>query len=78
MLAITVAAKGRMADSVLDAGADDYLHRPFTRAELIARTRAGPARAPGARQRPAAAHADGERPRRDLPLRLARGLHRWR
>ena len=30
-----------MADSVLDAGADDYLHRPFTRAELIARARAG-------------------------------------
>jgi PAS domain S-box-containing protein len=41
MLAITVAARGRMADSVLNAGADDYLHRPFTRAELIARTRAG-------------------------------------
>src|SRR5215218_6687716 len=41
LLAITVAAKGRMADSVLDAGADDYLHRPFTRAELIARARAG-------------------------------------
>jgi CheY-like chemotaxis protein len=41
VLAITVAAKGRMADSVLDAGAVDYLHRPFTRAELIARARAG-------------------------------------
>ena len=41
ILAITVAAKGRMADSVLNAGADDYLHRPFTRAELIARARAG-------------------------------------
>ena len=41
LLAITVAAKGRMADSVLNAGADDYIHRPFTRAELIARTRAG-------------------------------------
>jgi PAS domain S-box-containing protein len=41
LLAITVPAKGRMADSVLDAGADDYLHRPFTRAELIARARAG-------------------------------------
>ena len=27
--------------AVLNAGADDYLHRPFTRAELIARTRAG-------------------------------------
>jgi PAS domain S-box-containing protein len=41
LLAITVPAKGRMADSVLDAGADDYLHRPFTRAELLARARAG-------------------------------------
>ncbi len=41
LLAITVAAKGRMADNVLNAGADDYIHRPFTRAELIARTRAG-------------------------------------
>jgi PAS domain S-box-containing protein len=41
MLAITVPAKGRQADSVLDAGADDYLHRPFTRAELLARARAG-------------------------------------
>src|SRR4051794_8848813 len=41
LLAITVAAKGRMADSVLDAGADDYLHRPFSRAELLARARAG-------------------------------------
>ena len=33
--------EGRMADSVLHAGADDYLHRPFTRAELLARARAG-------------------------------------
>jgi PAS domain S-box-containing protein len=41
LLAITVPARGRMADAVLDAGADDYLHRPFTRAELLARTRAG-------------------------------------
>src|SRR5215218_10197672 len=41
VLAITVAAKGRMADIVLNAGADDYIHRPFTRAELMARTRAG-------------------------------------
>jgi PAS domain S-box-containing protein len=41
VLAITVQAKGRMADAVLDAGADDYLHRPFTRAELLARARAG-------------------------------------
>jgi PAS domain S-box-containing protein len=41
LLAITVQAAGRMADAVLDAGADDYLHRPFTRAELLARARAG-------------------------------------
>jgi PAS domain S-box-containing protein len=41
MLAITIPAKGRTADAALDAGADDYLHRPFTRAELIARARAG-------------------------------------
>jgi PAS domain S-box-containing protein len=41
ILAITVQAKGRTADAALDAGADDYLHRPFTRAELLARARAG-------------------------------------
>jgi PAS domain S-box-containing protein len=41
MLAITVQARGRTADAALDAGADDYLHRPFTRAELLARARAG-------------------------------------
>jgi PAS domain S-box-containing protein len=41
MLAITVPAKGRAADAALDAGADDYLHRPFTRSELLARARAG-------------------------------------
>ena len=39
LLAIT--AKGRMADAALRAGADDYLHRPFTRGELLARARAG-------------------------------------
>jgi PAS domain S-box-containing protein len=39
LLAIT--AKGRMADAALAAGADDYLHRPFTRGELLARARAG-------------------------------------
>ena len=41
LLVITVSAKGRMADAALDAGADDYLHRPFTRAEFLARVRAG-------------------------------------
>jgi PAS domain S-box-containing protein len=41
LLVITVSAKGRMADAALDAGADDYLHRPFTRAEFLARARAG-------------------------------------
>jgi PAS domain S-box-containing protein len=41
MLAITVGARGRTADAALDAGADDYLHRPFSRAELLARGRAG-------------------------------------
>jgi PAS domain S-box-containing protein len=39
LLAIT--AKGRMADAALAAGADDYLHRPFTRGEMLARARAG-------------------------------------
>jgi PAS domain S-box-containing protein len=39
LLAIT--AKGKMADAALAAGADDYLHRPFTRGELLARARAG-------------------------------------
>ena len=41
LLAITVPAKGRRRDAALDAGADDYLHRPFTRGELLARARAG-------------------------------------
>src|SRR3954454_11029794 len=41
LLAITVPARGRGADAALDAGADDSLHRPFTRGELLARARAG-------------------------------------
>ena len=40
ILVITLQARGRTADAALDAGADDYLHRPFTRAEFIARARA--------------------------------------
>ena len=51
-----------MADSVLDAGADDYLHRPFTRAELIARARAGLAPRSSAGTT-GCADPDGERPR---------------
>jgi signal transduction histidine kinase len=38
---LAISAKGRMADAALGAGADDYLHRPFTRGELMARARAG-------------------------------------
>jgi PAS domain S-box-containing protein len=42
MLAITVPGQGRrVADAVLRAGADDYLHRPFTRSELLARVHVG-------------------------------------
>jgi PAS domain S-box-containing protein len=41
MLAITAPARAGMADAALDAGADDYLHRPFTRAQVLARVRAG-------------------------------------
>src|SRR6185437_13060037 len=38
---LAVAARARGADAALAAGADDYLHRPFTRGELLARARAG-------------------------------------
>ncbi len=41
LLAITTRAGGRMADAALRAGADDYLHRPFTRGELLARAGTG-------------------------------------
>ena len=41
LLAIIAPPRGRMADAALDVGADDYLHRPFTRAQLLARTRTG-------------------------------------
>jgi PAS domain S-box-containing protein len=41
LLAITGPTRARLADQALDSGADDYLHRPFTRAQLLARARAG-------------------------------------
>jgi PAS domain S-box-containing protein len=36
-----LAIMGRSDDAALDVVADDYVHRPFTRAQLLARTRAG-------------------------------------
>jgi len=41
LLAITGPGGGRAAVEALQAGADDYLNRPFTRPELLARVRAG-------------------------------------
>jgi PAS domain S-box-containing protein len=42
MLAIASAGRGRrMAEAALHAGADDYVYRPFTRAELLARADVG-------------------------------------
>ena len=41
LLAITGRAHSRDRRRGADAGADDYLHRPFTRTELLARARAG-------------------------------------
>jgi PAS domain S-box-containing protein len=41
ILAIAKRGDGKTAVAVLQAGADDYLHRPFTRTELLARARAG-------------------------------------
>ncbi|MEA2132342.1 MAG: hypothetical protein QOC68_251 [Solirubrobacteraceae bacterium] len=41
LLAITDRADGRTAVAALQAGADDYLSRPFSRTELLARSRAG-------------------------------------
>ena len=75
LLAITVAAHKRTADAALDAGADDYLHRPFSRAELLARARAGLRAAQQRADDALVRGPDGERPRRDLPLGLARRLH---
>ena len=41
LLVVTGSVRERAADAGLDVGADDYLHRPFTRAQLLARARAG-------------------------------------
>jgi PAS domain S-box-containing protein len=41
LLAITPAAQRRVADQALRAGADDFIHRPFSRHELLVRARAG-------------------------------------
>ena len=41
MLAITGAGRGSAGDAVLQAGADDYLRRPFSRLELLARVGTG-------------------------------------
>jgi PAS domain S-box-containing protein len=41
LLAITDRGDNRTAVAALQAGADDYLPRPFTRTELLARSRAG-------------------------------------
>jgi PAS domain S-box-containing protein len=38
---LAIAQRGSRADAALAAGADDYLHRPFSRGELLARARAG-------------------------------------
>jgi PAS domain S-box-containing protein len=41
LLAVAERDDNRTAVAVLQAGADDYVQRPFTRTELLARTRAG-------------------------------------
>jgi len=41
LLAITPAGGRRLADAALAVGADDWVHRPFTRAQLLARARSG-------------------------------------
>ncbi len=38
---LAISPRGRRADEALAAGADDYLQRPFSRGELLARARAG-------------------------------------
>ena len=44
LLAITGSSRRRAAEPAYDVGADDYLHRPFTRAQLLARVARRPAR----------------------------------
>jgi PAS domain S-box-containing protein len=41
LLAIAGSSRRRAAEPALDVGADDYLHRPFTRTQLLARVRTG-------------------------------------
>jgi PAS domain S-box-containing protein len=41
ILAITGSARGRTTDAALAAGADDYLQRPFSRGQFLARARIG-------------------------------------
>ncbi len=41
LLAIAGSSRRRAAEPAYDVGADDYLHRPFTRTQLLARVRTG-------------------------------------
>ena len=41
LLALAGSSRRRTAEPAYDVGADDYLHRPFTRAQLLARVRTG-------------------------------------
>jgi PAS domain S-box-containing protein len=41
LLALVGRGRRGSSESALDVGADDYLHRPFTRAQLLARVRTG-------------------------------------
>jgi DNA-binding response OmpR family regulator len=41
LLAVSDRSDGKTAVAALQAGADDYVQRPFTRTELLARIRAG-------------------------------------
>ncbi len=41
LIALVGAPRGRRAEPAVEVGADDHVHRPFTRAQLIARVRTG-------------------------------------